>query len=99
MELPYLRPLKIYMERMKQAPSCERVRSISCSVEQWLFFMVFKFTTVDFFFYQDTPLLLKLSQFSIFTSIHTTFHFRDFSPKITLTLACTGIRILRTCRS
>ena len=37
MELPYLRPLKIYMERMKQAPSCERVRSISCSVEQWLF--------------------------------------------------------------
>ena len=34
MELPYLRPLKIYMVRMKQAPSCERVRSISCSVEQ-----------------------------------------------------------------
>lgn len=61
-------------------------------------FMVFKFTNVCFF-YQDTPLLLKLCQFSIFTSIHTTFHCCDFSLKITLTLTCTGKRILRTYRS
>ena len=70
----------------------------SRTILQWLF-LWFLSLPLSIFFYQDTPLLLKLSQFSIFTSIHTTFHCRDFSPKITLTLACTGIRILRTCRS